>query len=253
MKEERQISMESIAALINPEILQISPLAIPSEGQKQHINLYLQQWQISLGWLIKLEFEDKFKIEGKRNLVNILKPQGEYLRHIFLLCEACHARQAMVDDEALPYANAGEWFAAIYREKMGAGLDEIIRPYPIPDKAITKDKKRDYIRILQNPCSAASKLENPFPIKYFPHHSRLIDTAINLCGKSKEFQRSRYKPFITAWREHLKAKEGRSFKRHEVNEEGDLIITRGRGKNNEVNLSRRTKTLKPSENKGFAS
>lgn len=252
MKEKREISMESIAALINPEI-QISPLLSLSEGQKQHINLYLQNWQISLGWLVRLEFEDKFKIEGKRSLVNSLKPQGEYLRNIFLLCEACHARQTMVNDEALPYANAGEWFAAIYKEKMGAGLDEIIRPYPIPDKAVTKDKKRDYIRVLEDPCSAARKLENPFPLEYFPHHSRLLDTAIKLCGKSREFHQTRYKPFTTAWKEHLKAKQGVSFKRHEVNKQGDLIVTRGRGKNNEVNLSKRAKTLESSKHKGFAS
>lgn len=252
MKEEREISMESIAALINPEI-QISPPENLSEGQRQHINLYLRTWQISLGWLIKLEFEDKFKIEGKRNLVNSLKPQGEYLRNIFLLCEACHARQAMVSDEALPYANAGEWFAAIYKEKMGAGLDEIIRPYPIPDKAVTRDKKRDYIRVLQKSCSTLSELENPYPIEYFPHHSRLLDTAIKLCEQSKEFHSTRYRPFIAAQRQHLKAKESSSFKRHEVNEEGDLIVTRGRGKNNEVNLTKRTKTLKPSNHNGFAS
>ncbi len=243
--------MESIAALTNLEI-QINPLLNLSEGKRQHINLYLQNWQISLGWLIKLEFEDKFRIEGKRSLVNSLKPQGEYLRNVFLLCEACHARQDMVGDEPLPYANAGEWFGAIYKEKMGAGLNEIISSYPTPDESPANGKKRDYIRPLQDFCSTASKLENPYPLEYFPHHSRLLDTAIKLCEQSKEFHRSRYKPFITAWREHLKAKQGASFKRHEINEQGDLIVTRGRGKNNEVNLTKKTKTLKPFNWNGFA-
>jgi hypothetical protein len=204
----------------------------PSIGQQLILLKEIELNETALHWAIKLEWNRRHKIPGKRTYTRTAKPLGEFFQQVFLLCEKCHGRQASVGYK-LPYSNAEHWFQIFYQEWITNGMTQafslVAQTKPNGQGKIKKpdaDKKRSTINACLKVCHTASQLQNPF--QDGSSFSKLLDVAIKLAESSQNFKEDYYQPFIKAWRNMIKAFDEPEFKRHWV--EGDtLYYQQGRG------------------------
>ena len=206
--------------ILNPQIkldFLIPPWEIPSTAHKHLATLSVRSWEASLHWLIKLEWRSNHKLPYPRKYSTALKPKGEFVRQLFLLCEKLHPLFSG------NYENAWILFKAVLGEWVIQGCYEIF--YYAGNDFQKGDKKEQALKPLHAQVTCARRLENPFLNTDMKLNAHLLDAAIGLCECSDLFRKKHYTPFITAWRNYIKSLDTPDFRRYFV--EGDGLYRQG--------------------------
>lgn len=212
----------------------------PTNSQKLAMFKTLELNAIGLHWAIKLTWDKKHRVPGKKTKILTMQPYGEFFKQMFILCEKCHGRQRSVNAE-LPYTNAEEWFHRLYWEWLEIDFiqdffsfqtTDISQPTDSSD-VNTKTKSADKKRFVTRNCrrvwhQAYYQLENPFTGNT-KHLSTLIDTAISLSKSSPVFKSEDYKAFIDAAMKMIDMFESPNFMRH-VSKNNELYYQRSGSK-----------------------
>lgn len=192
--------------------------ARPNNCQKLALLKTIELNTIGLHWAIKLTWDNKHRVPGKRTKTLAIQPYGEFFKQMFLLCEKCHGRQYSANIR-LPYTNAEEWFHELYWEWLQMDLIRTCLSFKTDNndanvKSQDTDKKRSAVRASRKIWHQAYyQLENPFT-EDIEHLSRLIDTAIALSNSSPIFKSEDYKAFIDAAMKMIDMFESPDFMRH---------------------------------------
>lgn len=223
------------------------------KGQIDQISMAFKAWWLGLHWFIKSE-ETKHKIPRKGvKRPKLYEPIGIYLKHIFMLCEGCKSRENLFGWQYELPQSVGDWFWFIWQEIIGEevfyvlnkserGVKEILEINNI--KVNGRCLKRTYVRQhLLESVNAASNYKNPYDYNSLPnqqwrnsghlYRAMLLQAAITLANQFTGFDRSLYKPFITAWRNNISVKESDEYKLARI-KKGDLYVNEGKAL---INLS----------------
>jgi hypothetical protein len=201
--------------------------------------------QIALHWVIKLEWDSRYKIPEKRVVIEATKPIGVWLQSILHLCEKAHSA-SVLGGQATRYLNAANWFSAIVQEIWAFGIASFFAEilYPVADteieqrqRAISRDKKRLEIRLLHNTCSRIKALEKPvrYPLAQFAQFQDLDTTdlalgdllakAIDLAERSDQFRKQTFTPCVRAMRTMIDAFDSPKYISLEV--DGNRVYEQG--------------------------
>lgn len=213
----------------------------PNEGELALIWCRLYAWEIALHWVIRKEWNKKHKIPAKRSLAKMYEPKGEFLRHMLLLCDRCHAMQEAVKVD-IPYDDAALWFASVFWELI---VDEMVTVLISPEqiKPINKPRnlrgqnpahrqKRNQIQAEMHEFLQLQNYKNPVEDKQSAV-SLLFNAAIAQAEKSSMFRTKYWKPFLLAGKAQVQVKETPQWGRV-VREDNSVYVQMGKGKGKRI-------------------
>jgi hypothetical protein len=198
-----------------------------TEGQLALMLLRRQAWEIALHWLIKGEWDKKHKIPCKPSKANGYKPKGRHLQSLFLLCERCHAFQAVLPEVTIPYPHAAHWFGHVYWEHVFCDIHGVFYPDGLPLKGA---KKEAAIALRQDELRTHRSLENPLqPDSWMKASYQIFEVATFLAETSTQFKEKYYDKFISAYAAENKQLENPNFARFFI-EDGKAYYQSGKGR-----------------------
>jgi hypothetical protein len=191
----------------------------PNEGELALIWHRVFAWEVALHWVIKKEWNTKYRIPTKRSLAEAYEPKGEFLRQMLLLCERCHAMQEEVPIN-IPYPHAGFWFGLVFwnliiREMVSAMTPEE-QPKSVRNKRVALPKQNPTHRKkriqIQAEMDEVMQLQTNYQNPLQENDERktalfyLFEAASTLAQKSNIFHNHYWRPFLNAWKDQVKAK-----------------------------------------------
>lgn len=197
-------------------------LTLPSEIAARIPEEYLRrnadEIQAAIHWVIRLKWNSKHKVPGRRAFVTEVKPTGEWLKTLLNLCMEAQTLLGLAN-RTVRFNDAAEWFTAIIQELLYLGKQTVIvnlYPPANPDAAMQKvqaspAKKRSEIDLLNAACSGFKDLSRPTDGVGKLAFADLVSTAKLLAEENDLFRKQVYMPFCAALRAMIAAMSGAKF------------------------------------------
>ncbi len=146
----------------------------------------------------------------------MLKPRGEHLYQIYVLCKECHAAQSFLGYD-LPYKHAFEWLNLIYQELIYEGIVCVLNPKessPSSRKSLSRngEAKRRILREKNDRCTMVKNYINIFAKNPgLRNLSALLDMVIELAQRHPAFKNRCFNPYVDSWRTMLESEDSPDF------------------------------------------
>lgn len=210
----------------------------PNEGELALIWCRVYAWEIALHWVIRKEWNKKHKIPAKRSLAKMYEPKGEFLRHMLLLCDLCHAKQKAVPIN-IRYPNAAHWFGLVFWQLISREMVTALIS-PKQTEPINKTEhffgqnpahrqKRNQIQAEMHEFLQLQDYKNPVKEDKESAVFLLFEAAIVLAQQPNGFRTRYWKPFLLAGKAQVKVKETPEWGRI-VRDNNSVYVQTGKGK-----------------------
>jgi hypothetical protein len=204
--------------------------------EKFLLSMLEAEWLIIFHFIIRKKWLNKHKIPIKPREVKLFEPKGTYWYWLLELCIQLH-----ITKSGNAYYNAGHWFFLLVNERRGANIkafDSVsqhckIEEHQEPQKQENSNKawigeKNSVIAAEQRFIGALRKSENPFHPDCYPHHYRLMESALEMKDFSNEFRANFWRPFMNAYSGWIKSIRSNFDSCAAIGEK--VVIQNGRGK-----------------------
>jgi hypothetical protein len=204
----------------------------PNIHRMLEANIY--EIQVSLHWLIRLEWNSRYKIPVKRSLAKVVEPTGRWLQTILHLCEKVFTICGL-GGISMRYTRVEQLFYEIIQNLFFVGKQMVLANlYPVQSVDIamvgkSNHKKRSELQILHHSCSLMKAREIP-PNRNLAFFD-LVATSAQI-AESPSMDRFRieyYQPFVSATRAMLDSMDSPGYKSF-FEQDGELYEQLGKGK-----------------------
>lgn len=148
---------------------------------------YINGLDTALHWAAKLRWNTNHKIPGGQVHARAAKPLGVILACEIELCVQCHAG---VGYKKAGYPDASIWFGDIYKEVLQVGINDLLT------LTTNGGGKKAGVSHLRRLIAVLENDKNPFEPEVMPCIHHLIECSLYLAGKSDDFRRKYWSPYI---------------------------------------------------------
>lgn len=161
----------------------------------------LESWDTIRHWLIKLKWNTKHKIPGRRAHTQGTKPWGLLFCHLLELCIQCHA---LVGYKRAGYPDASEWFKQIWLEYLKTDLEfafVIDFLCPVIFALNIEYNKTNQVAGMRQQLRKLKNYENPYNPTIQPHLHHLIECSRRLAESQDAdvFKKEYWNPYLHAF------------------------------------------------------
>ena len=202
---------EVFTALLEPPTIKLRDA--PTAGLENDSIGVLTLYNISLHWVIKNEWQKKYRIPYPSKVVKVMEPFGRVLTQYLRLCTCCHSWLGSPN----PYSTAATWFWYIVRESQ---RNTIFNSANIG--------KSESLRVRREIIDSIINKSNPISKDLAIHEWRLIERVRSFPPGSEMYE-NYLCPFIREYRAWINDTKGPDWGAKLV-ENDKLFIRNGQGK-----------------------
>ncbi len=191
------IPTDAIEPPYNELVKMLQTVAVEYDGELDPdvanflISQGLEFWNTLLHWVTKLKWNSKCKIPGGQTHARSTKPWGELLYCSLELCIQCHAG---VGYKAAGYPDAAVWFEKIWIDYVIADM-----AHKVALMFQLESDKTSWVADLSLVLRELKNDRNPYNQMREPHLHHLINCSLKLAGKSEEFRKRYWLPYVRAY------------------------------------------------------
>lgn len=207
---------------------------------RQTLLVYQQeQWKIALHWFVRLKFDPKHKIPGKKIHRELMQPKGRLLVSLYELCIQSHPQLKRFLGHVPPYIDGEIWFLAVCSDIQLQTISAVVNHWGVDDSP--KGRSRKNANAKCSPKEAAHESErqvvrmlaseqNPWKDGDSQALELLMDVAIALNKKSPAFEKQYWEPFRKAYSVWLRDRERNPNWGVAQKKGGDVLVSLGQGR-----------------------